>query len=55
MININKRDIYEASHIINKLKQEPNLRVYCTFVEGVISLMRRNFNDGITTLLLIQD
>lgn len=45
MIKIMERDIYEAFHLIERLDDdEPELRVLKRFVEGIISLMRRNYN-----------
>ena len=54
MIKIIERDIYEAYHLIDRLEDQPELRVMRRFVEGVISLMRRNHNEGIIVLLSIQ-
>ena len=54
MIKIMERDIYEAHHLIDRIDDQPELRVMRRFVEGVISLMRRNYNEGIIVLLSIQ-
>ena len=54
MIKILERDIYEAYHLIDRLEDQPELRVMRRFVEGVISLMRRNYNEGIIVLLSIE-
>ena len=54
MIRIHERDIYEAFHLMTRLKAEPELRVVMKFIEGIIELMRRNYQEGIDTLLTIQ-
>jgi hypothetical protein len=36
MIRIHERDIYEAFHLVTRLKAEAELRVVMKFIEGVI-------------------
>ena len=36
MIRIHERDIYEAFHLVSKVKDEPELRIIMKFIEGVI-------------------
>jgi hypothetical protein len=53
MIRIHERDIYEAFHLVSKVKDEPELRIIMKFIEGVIELIRRNYQYGIDALVSI--
>ena len=50
MVRIEERDIYEAFRVGEKMTECAELRVLLYFVEGVINLMRRNYNEGIAFL-----
>lgn len=49
MIKIEERDFYEASYFIDRIRKKADIgdtqfNVMMIFVEGVINLMRRNYN-----------
>ena len=58
VIQIMKRDFYEAYHIISRKEHysvdETKITFFETFCEGVVFLMKKKFKDGLNKLLSLQ-